>query len=111
MAKLFPAFKAGDAKRFPELITPDYIQHNPGVPNGLDAVVGFFGKLGPVNVDVKRVIAQGDLVFVHAHYQIWNTAGVDIFRLANGKIVEHWDVLQKIPATTASGNNLFSQLS
>jgi predicted SnoaL-like aldol condensation-catalyzing enzyme len=48
------------------------------------------------------VIAEGDLVAVHSNYKTWNMAGVDIFRLNDdGKIVEHWDVLQQIPETTA----------
>jgi predicted SnoaL-like aldol condensation-catalyzing enzyme len=58
------------------------------------------------------VIADGDLVAVHSHYRTWNSAGVDIFRFNDdGKIIEHWDVLQEVPETTASGNDMFSQLS
>ena len=58
------------------------------------------------------VIAEGDFVAVHADYKTWNMAAVDIFRLNDdGKIVEHWDVLQQVPETTASGNDMFSQLS
>jgi predicted SnoaL-like aldol condensation-catalyzing enzyme len=65
-----------------------------------------------VDVEVHRVIAEGDLVAVHAHYKTWNVAGVDIFRLDDaGKIIEHWDVLQQVPETTASGNDMFSQLT
>jgi predicted SnoaL-like aldol condensation-catalyzing enzyme len=61
---------------------------------------------------VHRVIAEGHLVAVHANYKPWNMAGVDIFRLNdNGKIIEHWDVLQQVPEATASGNDMFSQLS
>lgn len=111
VSRLVEAFRTGDTDALASGIVEDYVQHNPQVPNGLAAVVGFFSQTGAVDVEVKRMIAQGDLVFVHAHYKTWNTAGVDVFRLANGKIVEHWDVLQQIPATTASGNDLFSQLS
>ena len=71
----------------------------------------FFAPVGPVDVEVHRVIAEGDLVAVHSHYTTWNMSGVDIFRLHDGKIIEHWDVLQEVPETTASGNDMFSQLS
>jgi predicted SnoaL-like aldol condensation-catalyzing enzyme len=78
----------------------------------LQAVKDFFAPVGPVDVDVHRVIAEGDLVAVHSNYKTFNMAGVDIFRLNDdAKIIEHWDVLQPIPETTASGNDMFSQLS
>ena len=65
-----------------------------------------------VDVDVRRVIAEGDLVAVHSNYKTWNMAGVAIYRLNDdGKIIEHWDVLQQVPETTASGNDMFSQLT
>jgi len=112
IARLFDAFRDGDTEAFDDLIVEDYVQHNPQADNGLQAVKDFFAPLGPVDVEVYRVIADGDLVAVHSHYKIWNMAGVDIFRLNDdGKIVEHWDVLQQVPETTASGNDMFSQLS
>jgi predicted SnoaL-like aldol condensation-catalyzing enzyme len=112
VARLFDAFRAGDIEAFDELIVDDYIQHNPQAGNGLQAVKAFFAPIGPVDVEVQRVIADGDLVAVHSNYKTWNTAGVDIFRFNDdGKIIEHWDVLQPVPETTASGNDMFSQLS
>jgi predicted SnoaL-like aldol condensation-catalyzing enzyme len=112
VARLFDAFRAGDIEAFDELIVDDYIQHNPQAGNGLQAVKAFFAPIGPVDVEVQRVIADGDLVAVHSNYRTWNTAGVDIFRFNDdGKIIEHWDVLQPVPETTASGNDMFSQLS
>ena len=112
VARLFDAFRAGDVDAFDELIVDDYVQHNPQAGNGLQAVKDFFAPAGPVDVDVHRVLVDGDLVAVHAHYKPWNMAAVDIFRLNDdGKIVEHWDVLQQVPETTASGNDMFSQLS
>jgi predicted SnoaL-like aldol condensation-catalyzing enzyme len=112
VARVFEAFRAGDTDAFDDLIVEDYIQHNPQAGNGLQAVKAFFAPLGPVDVEVYRVIAEGDLVAVHSHYKLWNMAGVDVFRLNDdGKIIEHWDVLQQVPETTASGNDMFSQLS
>lgn len=110
--RLFEAFRAGDTEAFDDLIVEDYAQHNPQAGNGLHAVKEFFGPVGPVDVEVHRVIAQGDFVAVHANYKTWNMAGVDIFRLNDdGKIIEHWDVLQAVPEATASGNDMFSQLT
>lgn len=110
--RLFDAFHAGDTDAFDDLIVDEYVQHNPQAGNGLPAVKEFFAPVGPVDVEVHRVIAEGDLVAVHSHYKTWNMAGVDIFRIdGDGKIIEHWDVLQQVPETTASGNDMFSQLS
>lgn len=110
--RLFDAFRAGDTEAFDELIVEEYVQHNPQAGNGLQAVKEFFAPVGPVDVEVHRVIAEGDLVAVHSHYKTWSMAGVDIFRLNDaGKIIEHWDVLQQVPERTASGNDMFSQLT
>ena len=112
VARVFDALRAGDVDALDDLIVVDYVQHNPQAGNGLQAVKDFFAPIGPVDVDVHRVVAEGDLVTVHANYKTFNMAGVDIFRLnEDGKIIEHWDVLQPIPETTASGNDMFSQLS
>ena len=112
VARIFDAFRAGDVDAFDEVIAEDYVQHNPQAANGLEAVKAFFRPIGPVDVDVHRVIAEGDLVVAHSHYKTFNMAGVDIWRFNDdGKAIEHWDVLQAIPETTASGNDLFSQLS
>lgn len=112
VARLFDAFRAGDTQALSELIVDDYKQHNPLVGDGLHAVTTFFAQFGPVDVEVHRVIAEGDFVAVHSHYKTLNSAVVDIFRFNDdGKIIEHWDVLQEVPATTASGNDMFSQLT
>lgn len=112
VVRLFDAFRAGDVDAFDELITENYVQHNPQAANGLQAVKDFFRPVGPVDVEVHRIIADGDIVAAHSHYKTFNMAGVDIWRFnEDGKAIEHWDVLQSIPDTTASGNDMFSQLS
>ena len=111
-ARLFDAFRAGDVDAFDELIAEDYVQHNPQAGNGLQAVKEFFRPVGPVDVDVYRVIAEADLVVAHSHYKTFSMAGIDIWRFNDdGTMIEHWDVLQPVPETTTSGNDMFSQLS
>lgn len=94
---------------------PEYHQHNPNIPDGVAGVRAglgaYFQQFPDLAVSRKRVIAEGDLVAVHSHYV--NAPGergqavLDLFRVRNGKIVEHWDVLQDVPATSANDNTMF----
>ena len=101
-------------------VAPHYRQHNPTVPDGneaaMQALTRMTQELYPeLRQVVKRTVAQGDLVAVHSRY-LKNSAdrdsgrgqaAVDIYRLEHGKIVEHWDVVEDIPANSANDNTMF----
>lgn len=95
-------------------IVEDYIQHNPYAADGRQALKEFATKLlshaPKTKVDFQHVAADGDLVFLHVkakNFDGKDMALVDIFRLKNGKIVEHWDVMQDVPATAANAHPMF----
>lgn len=92
-----------------------YTQHNPTAPDGPEGLKGFLAflksKFPQSHSDIKRVFADGDYVILHVHaVREPGTRGraiVDIFKLENGKIVEHWDVGQDVPEKAANTNGMF----
>lgn len=92
-----------------------YIQHDPQSADGAEAFVqmaeGFAGHFPQLHIETKRVIAEGDLVAAQVLIQMTpedrGMAGVEIYRLEEGKIVEHWNVLQPIPEQAANDNTMF----
>ena len=92
----------------------DYVQHNPAIPNGAKTIANLIPTLKEdFSYEPGMVVAEGDLVMVHGRYVGWGPkplVAVDIFRVKDGKVVEHWDVMQEeVPASaTASGNPMFS---
>jgi predicted SnoaL-like aldol condensation-catalyzing enzyme len=94
------------------LFSDDYRQHNPKIPNGRDAIKALLASLpAGFKYEPGLAAAEGDYVFIHGRYFGWGPkpmVAVDIFRIENGKIAEHWDVMQvEVPVDqTASGNSM-----
>ena len=93
---------------------PKYIQHNPGAPDGIEGFKTFVNflreKFPNSHSEIKKTFAEGDYVILHVHaVREPGTRGraiVDIFRLEDGKIVEHWDVAQDIPEKMPHSNGM-----
>jgi predicted SnoaL-like aldol condensation-catalyzing enzyme len=98
-----------------KFLGPRYTQHNPRAadgPEGLKAFLAFLREKFPdYHSDIKRVFADGDYVILHVHNiptpGARGNAIIDIFKLENGKVVEHWDVRQEIPEQAANNNTMF----
>jgi predicted SnoaL-like aldol condensation-catalyzing enzyme len=98
-----------------KFLGPRYVQHNPRAadgPEGLKAFLNFLrDKFPDYHSDIKRVFADGDFVILHVHNVPTpgsrGNAIVDIFKLEDGKIVEHWDVRQEIPEQSVNTNTMF----
>ena len=112
-------FNHGNTAVIDRYVTPTYIQHNPTIANGPDALRQLVETLHANNPDsrnvIEHVIAQGDLVLLQTDAGVTATskgaAIVDVFRVQDGKLAEHWDTIQPVPATTVSGHDMFSTLS
>jgi predicted SnoaL-like aldol condensation-catalyzing enzyme len=109
------ALNQKDFDKASKYLGPRYTQHNPVAADGPEGLKGFLAFLKdkfPNNrSEVKRIFADGDYVIVHVHaVREPGTRGnaiIDIFRLENGKVVEHWDVVQPIPEKAANDNGMF----
>ncbi len=115
LCALTGAFIDRDPRVVERYFAPDYIQHNPAIPNGPKAIAEFIASLSKdFSYEPGMAVAEGNLVMVHGRYIGFGPKpmiAVDIFRVANGKVAEHWDVLQEeVPeSTTASGNPMFQK--
>ncbi|WP_310535092.1 nuclear transport factor 2 family protein [Novosphingobium sp.] len=102
------------AGAFEKYVTPDYIQHNPGLPDGREAAVA---ALAPMFADrvktftIKRIVVEGGIAVIHIHVrptpEARGAAVFDMYRLKNGKIVEHWDAIQPIPGESKNRHPMF----
>jgi predicted SnoaL-like aldol condensation-catalyzing enzyme len=109
------AFDGNPEKAVADHFGDRYIQHNPEAADGPEAFIGFVKWLRSeyprLTLEIKRVIAEGDLVATHSHLILEpgkpGRALADFFRLENGKVVEHWDVIHDVPSTSANPNGMF----
>ena len=109
------AYLGEPARAVEKYVGAEYIQHNPVVGNGKQPFIDYFEEMARdypgKKIDFVRAVAEGDLVALHTH-QTWpggdEYVTMDFFRFDdNGKIVEHWDSIQQIPAETKNGNSMY----
>jgi len=104
-----------DSTQVDRYLSPDYLQHSSLAEPGLASLKAFLDTVKASSPDakhyVKRALVDGDLVAVHVHVVRFpgdpGLAVVDIFRVAGDRIVEHWDVLQEVPARPVNPNSMF----
>jgi len=98
-----------------ELIGDVYVQHNPGAPDGpegfVEMISGLFARAPAFRTELRHVVAEDDMVALHHHAHLSEdgpgVAVIDLFRIKDGKVVEHWDVVQPVPETSANSNAMF----
>ena len=109
------AFAGHPEKAVADYFGDRYVQHNPEAEDGPEAFIGFVHSLRreypELRLDIRRVIAEGNLVATHSHLILKpdepGRALADFFRLEDGKVVEHWDVIQDVPERSANSNGMF----
>ena len=92
-----------------------YVQHNPGAPDGAEAFIGYVrymrSRFPELRLDIIRAVADGDIVATHSRFRRTpedrGLAVADFWRIADGRIVEHWDVIQEVPAEAKNSNSMF----
>ena len=108
-------FNKHEVARAAEVVSENYKQHNPEVPDGkkpfVDYFSQFFKETPQSKARIVRTATSGDLVWLQVHStnspSDRGQAVLDIFRVKKGKIVEHWDIIQDVPAQSANGNTMF----
>ena len=110
------AFNLGEPETaVTEHVGDKYVQHNPQVPDGTEAFIGFVhsmrSQFPEMHLEIERAITQGEMVVTHSHLTLApgqpGMALADFFRFEGGKVVEHWDVIQNIPDAAANSNGMF----
>jgi len=102
-----------DISALDRYVAPNYIQHNPALPDGREALKQgatiWFKGAPKTKVDIQHLSADGDLVYIHLKTKMGDKTNsvIDIFRIADGKIAEHWDVIQEVPAKSANAHPMF----
>ncbi|WP_431968984.1 nuclear transport factor 2 family protein [Nocardia sp. bgisy134] len=106
-------FTGGNVEVLRDLLHEDFLEHSPGNPSGRDAFLEFLAT-APVTgarLDIKRVVTDDEYAVVHYHMiepgAERGSAVVDIWRLEDGKIVEHWDVVQPVPDAAQIPHGMF----
>lgn len=108
-------FEARDPQAAADLITERYIQHDPEMPTGkagfLQKLPGLYEEFPALHAEIKGLWAEGDTVIVHSFYRFTpedrGAAVVDIFRIQDGLVDEHWGIARDIPEVMANDNGMF----
>ncbi|MEU5865164.1 nuclear transport factor 2 family protein [Nonomuraea sp. NPDC047529] len=109
----FTRFAAGNIDVLRTLLHEDFVEHSPGNPSGREAFIEFIAEapVARARLDLKRVIADDDHVVMH-YLMVTDddprgVAVIDVWRLADGQIVEHWDVVQPVPEAAQVPHGMF----